>query len=102
MKRTLKIVSPKQNMVGIESAKIKNGLASKNAFSEQGIAHMERKQSTLNTTNELVLTISHYLNGPLVVLLGKVELLSRENENGGVLKEDFLKYFFYYFSNTTQ
>ena len=92
MKRTLKIVSQKQNMVGVESAKIKNGLTSTNASSEQGIAYMEKKQSGLDTTNELVLTISHYLNSPLTVLLGKVELLSHENENGRVSKEDIRKF----------
>jgi signal transduction histidine kinase len=92
MKRSLKIVSQKQHMVRVESAKIKNGLASANAFSEQGIAHIEKKQPISNTTNELVLTISHYLNSPLTVLLGKVELLSHINENGGGSKEDIKKF----------
>jgi len=92
MKRALKIVSRKQNMVGVESAKLKNELAPTDAFSEQGIVNIKKKQPTLNPTNELMLTISHYLNSPLTVLLGKVELLSHVNENGGVSKEDIKKF----------
>lgn len=64
----------------------------RNALSGQGTAHIERKQSTLNTINELVFTISHYLNSPLTVLLGKVELLSQVNENGGVSEENVKKF----------
>jgi len=95
MKRALKIVSRKtagQNMVGVKSARLTNELASTNALSGQETAHIERKQSTLNTINELVLTISHYLNNPLTVLLGKVELLSQVNENGGISREDIEKF----------
>ncbi|MCK4224458.1 MAG: HAMP domain-containing histidine kinase [candidate division Zixibacteria bacterium] len=46
----------------------------------------------MNTINELVFTISHYLNSPLTVLLGRIELLSQINENGGVSKEDMNKF----------
>lgn len=92
MKRTLKIVARKQNMVRIKSAKVTNKLTPTNAFSEQRPAQIENPQSTLNTINELVLTISHYLNSPLTVLLGKVELLSRINEDGGVSKEDIERF----------
>ena len=79
-------------MVGVKSASLASELASTNALSAQGSAHIKRRQSTLNTINELVLTISHYLNNPLTVLLGKVELLSQVNEDGGVSKEEVKKF----------
>lgn len=86
MKRALKIVSRKTNIVGIKSIRLKSELVSTNALSEQGTAHIEEKQLTLNIVNELVLTLSHYLNSPLTVLLGKVELLYEATENGGMSK----------------
>ena len=92
MKRALKIVSRKQDTVGVKSEKRRNELVGTNALSGQETAHFEMKQSTLNTINELVLTISHHLNSPLTVLLGKVELLSQINENGGMSKEDMRKF----------
>jgi len=92
MKRALKIVSRKQNIVGPKSQKRRNELVGRNALSGQETAHFETKQSTLNTINELVFTISHYLNSPLTVLLGKVELLSQVNENGGVSEENVKKF----------
>ncbi len=92
MKRALKIVSRKQNTVGVKSERIASEPISSNALSAQGSAHIERKRSTLNTINELVFTISHHLNSPLTVLLGKVELLSQVNENGGVSEEDMKKF----------
>ncbi len=110
MKRALKIVSRSngscgesagkltqmrskgQNMVGVKSARLTSELVPTNALSGQGTAHIEKKQSTLNTINELVFTISHYLNSPLTVLLGRIELLSQINENGGVSKEDMNKF----------
>jgi K+-sensing histidine kinase KdpD len=98
MKRALKIVSRKtagsieQDMLRVKSEKRKNELVGTNALSGQGTAHMEKKHSTLNTINELVITISHYLNSPLTVLLGKVELLSQVNENGGISREDIERF----------
>jgi len=92
MKRALKIVARKHDTIGVKSVTLRNGLVSKDALSEQGIAHIEKEQSTLNTINELVRTISHYLNSPLTVLLGKVELLSQVNENGVVPKEDIERF----------
>ena len=92
MKRTLKIVARKQNMIGIKSAKQTGRLASTNALSEQEIAQVEKSESTLNTINELARTISHYLNTPLTVLLGKVELLSQVGENGWVSEKEMKKF----------
>jgi signal transduction histidine kinase len=92
MKRRLKIVFPKQNRTGAKSGKIRKGLASTNALCRQEIAQIGNKQSTLSTINELAGTISHYLNSPLTVLLGKVELLSQVNQSGAVSKEDMRKF----------
>ncbi|NIM98110.1 MAG: hypothetical protein GTO24_08545 [candidate division Zixibacteria bacterium] len=92
MKRRLKIVFQKQGRAGAKSKKIRKGLASTNALSRQEIAQIGKKQSTLSTINELAGTISHYLNSPLTVLLGKVELLSQVNESGAVSKEDMRKF----------
>jgi len=86
MKRALKIVYRKNNMVGVKPIRLRSELASTNALSKQGTAHIERNQLTLNTINELVLTLSHHLNSPLTVLLGKVELLYEATENGRMLK----------------
>ena len=84
MKRALKIVSRKTNVVGAKSVGLKSEIVSANALSEQGTAHIEKKRLTLDIVNELVLTLSHYLNSPLTVLLGKVDLLSEATENGGM------------------
>ena len=62
------------------------------ALSKQRIAHIGQSQSTLDTINELARTISHYLNTPLTVLLGKVELLSQVSENGEASKEDMRRF----------
>ncbi len=88
MKQALKIISPQSDSAEIESSQKKRGHELKNAFSEQRTAHLDKTESSLSTLNELVLTISHYLNSPLTVLLGKVELLSEAIENGGISKED--------------
>jgi signal transduction histidine kinase len=92
MKRALKIVSGKQSMAGVKSARLTSELARGDALSEQRIAHSGKNESTLNTINELGRTISHYLNTPLTVLLGKVELLSQISENEAVSKEDMRKF----------
>jgi signal transduction histidine kinase len=92
MKRALKIFSRKTNIVGIKPVRLKSTLVSTNALSEQGTAHIEKKQLTLNVVNELVLTLSHYLNSPLTVLLGKVEILSEATENGGMSKGEIKEF----------
>ncbi len=92
MKRALKIVSRKRNMSRPEPLKLTSELAQRDSPFEQGIAHLEKDQSTLKTINELVLTMSHYLNAPLTVLLGRVELLSQLNQNGGASKEEVDKF----------
>jgi signal transduction histidine kinase len=92
MKRTLKMVSNKQTMVGGKSARLEGELASGDALSEQRIAHTKGNQTTLNTINELVRTISHYLNTPLTVLLGKVELMSQISRNGRISEEEMEKF----------
>lgn len=92
MKRALKIVSRKKSVVGEgpSTSTAEPGLA--DALSEQRIAHIGQNQSTLNTINELARTISHYLNTPLTVLLGKVDLLLEETENGGLTRDDMKKF----------
>jgi signal transduction histidine kinase len=92
MKRALKIVSPKTNIVGIKPIRLKSELAATNALSEQRTAHIEKQQLTLDVVNQLVLTLSHYLNNPLTVLLGKVDLLSEATENGGMSKEEMQEF----------
>lgn len=92
MKRALKIVARKENMVGGESRGLTGEPGFTDALSKQHIAHIEQNQSTLNTINELVRTISHYLNSPLTVLMGKVELLSQVSENGEASKEDMRRF----------
>lgn len=91
MRQTLKIICPPSGFTENESIRKKNGRELKNAFSEQRNAHLNKTGSGRNTQNELVLTISHYLNSPLTILLGKVELLSEAVENGGISKEDLRK-----------
>ena len=92
MKRTLKIVSRKQNMVGGQSRASTGEAGLGDALSRQQIAHIRQSQSTLNTINELARTISHYLNTPLTVLLGKVDLLLEVTEDGGLTKEEMRKF----------
>ncbi|MGB2981331.1 MAG: histidine kinase dimerization/phospho-acceptor domain-containing protein [Candidatus Zixiibacteriota bacterium] len=92
MKRALKIVSRKQNMVGGKPRASIEEAGFGDALSKQHIAHIEQNQSTLNTINELARTISHYLNSPLTVLMGKVELLSQVSENGEASKEDMRRF----------
>jgi signal transduction histidine kinase len=88
MKRALKIVARKENMVGGESRGLTGEPGFSDALSKQHIAHIRQSQLTLNTINELVRTISHYLNTPLTVLLGKVDLLLEVTEDGGLTKEE--------------
>jgi signal transduction histidine kinase len=92
MKRSLKMVSKKQSKVGFKSARLEGKLATGDALSEQSIAHPKRNQTTLNTINELVRTISHYLNTPLTVLLGKVELMSQISRERRISEEDMEKF----------
>ncbi len=92
MKRALKIVARKQNMVGIKPARQTGRVTPTNALSKQGIAQLEKGESTLNTINELARTIAHYLNSPLTVLLGKVELLSQVGETGGVSEKEMKRF----------
>jgi signal transduction histidine kinase len=92
MKRSLKIVSRKQDRGDESRTRLIGELASRNALSGQEIADIRKNQSALNTINELVRTISHYLNTPLTVLLGKVELLSHISEDGGASKDDVTKF----------
>jgi len=88
MKQALKIISPQSDCTKEISAIRKSEHESKNAFSEQETAYPLKVESCLGTLNELVLTISHYLNSPLTILLGKVEILSETVENGEISKED--------------
>lgn len=92
MKRSLKMISPSQNSSKGQSNESRREFAFRSVISEQEIAQNEKNQSTLHTLNELVRTISHYLNSPLTVLLGKVELLAQMNENGGVSKEELRRF----------
>ena len=62
------------------------------ALSKQPIAHVRQSKSTANTINELARTISHYLNTPLTVLLGKVDLILKSTEDGGLSKEEMRKF----------
>jgi signal transduction histidine kinase len=88
MKQVLKIICPQSSPEGDASVKTKDRHEFKNAFSEQRSAYLKRTDPGLNTMNQMALTISHYLNSPLTVLLGKVELLTEAMENGGISKED--------------
>jgi signal transduction histidine kinase len=92
MKRTLKIVSRKQSMVGGNPRGSIEEAGFGDAPSKQRIAHIRQSQSTVNTINELARTISHYLNTPLTVLLGKVDLLLEVTEDGGLTKEEMRKF----------
>ena len=92
MKRTLKIVSRKKHMVGEGSGVSTEQAGSSSALSEQQIAHIGQSRSTVNTINELARTISHYINTPLTVLLGKVDLVLEATEDGGLTKEEMRKF----------
>ncbi len=92
MKRYLKVVSRKQEAVGAKPELQERGISPREALFEQEIAHIEKKQSTLTALNDLARTISHYLNSPLTVLLGKVELLSQTNEEAGLSKEEVRRF----------
>jgi signal transduction histidine kinase len=92
MKRSLKMVSPAQKDFRQQPGESKKKIISRIVISEQEIAQNEKNQSTLTTLNELTRTISHYLNTPLTVLLGKVELLAKMNENGGVSNEELTRF----------
>jgi len=92
MKRSLKMISPAQESSKQQPGESRKKFISRNVISEQEIAQIEKNQSTLNTLNELARTISHYLNSPLTVLLGKVDLLAQMNENGGVSKDELRKF----------
>ena len=88
MKQALKIISPQSDDSREISVTRRSEHASKNAFTEQRTAYPVKAESCLGTLNELVITISHYLNSPLTILLGKVEILSETIENGEISKED--------------
>jgi signal transduction histidine kinase len=92
MKRCLKMVSPRQNSVELKPSSNGRGFASKELRHEQQLAQIEKARSTVGALNELTRTISHYLNSPLTVLLGKVELLARMSDNGGATKEEIEKF----------
>jgi K+-sensing histidine kinase KdpD len=92
MKRALKIISRKQEIGVMKPPRLAHKLSSPDALSEQRVAHIGKEQLTLSTINELVRTISHYLNTPLTVLLGKVEVLSQTNEDGGISKVEMRKF----------
>jgi signal transduction histidine kinase len=92
MKRCLKMVSPRQNSVGLKRSSNGRGLPSEELRHKQQLAQIEKARSTVGALNELTRTISHYLNSPLTVLLGKVELLARTSDNGGATKEEIEKF----------
>ena len=92
MKRALKIVSRKKNVVGERPNRLTEDPGLTDALSEQQIAHVGQNQATLNTINELARTISHYLNTPLTVLLGKVDLLLEVAEDGGLTRDDMKRF----------
>jgi len=92
MKRCLKMVSPKRNPVEQKGGSTGRDSLQDELHPEQGIAQIEKARSTVGALNELTRTISHYLNSPLTVLLGKVELLARMNDDGGVTKKEVEKF----------
>jgi signal transduction histidine kinase len=91
MKQALKIISPQSDGNQEISAIRKEEREPRNAFSEQKTAYPPQAEPCPGTLNELVLTISHYLNSPLTILLGKVEILSETIENGKMSKDDLKK-----------
>jgi signal transduction histidine kinase len=88
MKRSLKVVYRKHDAIREEARVPTRDPVPGEIQAEQEIAQIEKKQSTISALNELARTISHYLNNPLTVLLGKVELLDRMNNNGGVSSQE--------------
>jgi signal transduction histidine kinase len=74
------------------SAILEERLGQRAARSEQTRREEKRERIALETINKLMVTISHYLSNPLTVLLGRVELLSETNENGGMSEEDIKKF----------
>jgi signal transduction histidine kinase len=80
MRRALKIISPPSDDVKGIPAIQRSEDGSRVAFSEQRTAYPPKAGSSLSTLNELVLSISHYLNSPLTILLGKVEIISETVE----------------------
>jgi signal transduction histidine kinase len=91
MRRALKIISPKQAGTSMKTDILADEHAATQGLAPPTISHDTQEDSTLSTMKELVHTISHYLNTPLTVLLGKVEILSEASENGGMSKEDLKK-----------
>jgi signal transduction histidine kinase len=63
---------------------------------EESSRQIQKKEKeeriVLETINKLMVTISHYLNNPLTVLLGRVELLAEAGQNGGKLKGEIEKF----------
>jgi signal transduction histidine kinase len=92
MKRRLKMISPRRNSVKQMVGSTERGFLPEEFHPKQGIAQIEKARSTIGALNELTRTISHYLNSPLTVLLGKVELLARMNDDGGVPSEEVEKF----------
>ena len=92
MKRSLKVVSRKQQMVGAKQRMGVEEPSPGGVLSKQEIAQIGKRQSTLSALNELARTFSHHLNSPLTVLLGRVELLSKINENGGASEGEVRKF----------
>jgi signal transduction histidine kinase len=92
MKRSLKMVSPERNPVEQQECSAGGHFPAGELSHEQEVAQIEKPRSTVCALNELTRTISHYLNNPLTVLLGKVELLARMNDNGGVTRQDVEKF----------
>lgn len=88
MKRSLKVVSRKQNVAAEQAVVMRRNPPPGELQPEQEIAQIEKKQSRASALNELACTISHYLNNPLTVLLGKVELLAQMNDSGGVSQQE--------------
>lgn len=119
MSRALKIISPRQHLERGLSAESASGRISKkisppssNTWTVReahfdlsppfGVGSERRgarggqtrreEKIALETINKLMVSISHYLNNPLTVLLGRVELLCEANENGGILKDEIRKF----------
>ncbi len=59
---------------------------------ERASGEAEKERIALETINQLMVTVSHYLSNPLTVLLGRVELLSEATENGGMSQGDLRKF----------
>jgi signal transduction histidine kinase len=92
MKRSLKMISPKGSSVEQQGGSAGRDFEPREPRREQEVAQIEKVRSTVGALNELTRTISHYLSNPLTVLLGKVELLARMNDNGGVTRQEVEKF----------